>query len=139
MDDKTLYLITADALLVIHTLFVGFVIFGLILIFIGKWRGWNWVSHFWFRLGHLLAIAIVVLQSWLGIICPLTIWEMNLRTMAGDQTYKGAFIAHWLGQLLYYRAPDWVFVLLYTTFGALVVASWFWVRPRRYPQISNEK
>jgi hypothetical protein len=56
---------------------------------------------------------------------------MNLRTIAGDQTYTGTFIAHWLGQLLYYRAPDWVFVLLYTAFGALVVASWFWVRPRR--------
>ena len=118
-------------MLVIHALFVGFVIFGLILIFIGKWRSWNWVSHFWFRLAHLLAIAIVVLQSWLGVICPLTIWEMNLRTLAGDQAYTGAFIAHWLGQMLYYRAPDWVFVLLYTTFGALVVASWFWVRPHR--------
>jgi hypothetical protein len=131
LGDRIIYLITADALLLIHALFVGFVIFGLILILIGKWRGWNWVSHFWFRLVHLLAIAIVVLQSWLGVICPLTIWEMNLRTIAGDQTYTGTFIAHWLGQLLYYRAPAWVFVLLYTAFGALVVASWFWVRPRR--------
>lgn len=131
MDDKLLYLIAADAILITHSLFVCFVVAGLLLVFIGKWRGWRWVYHFWFRVAHLIAIGVVVLQSWLGMICPLTIWEMQLRALAGDQVYSGAFIAHWLQQLLFYRAPDWVFALLYTAFGALVVASWFWVRPRR--------
>jgi len=131
LDDEILYLLAADAILVTHALFVGFVVLGLMLIFIGKWRGWNWVTYFWFRMAHLLAIAVVVLQSWLGVICPLTIWEMDLRTMAGEAAYSGSFIAHWLERLLYYRAPDWVFVLLYTGFGALVVASWIWIRPRR--------
>ena len=37
LDDRILYLITAEALLVRQALFVGFVRFGLILIFIGKW------------------------------------------------------------------------------------------------------
>lgn len=118
-------------MLVTHALFVGFVVFGLSLIFIGKWRGWRWVYRFWFRLTHLFAIAVVVLQSWLGMICPLTVWEMELRAMAGDQVYAGDFIAHWLEYLLYYRAPNWVFVMIYTTFAALVIASWYWVRPRR--------
>ena len=131
MNDNLVYLIAADAILVTHTLFVCFVVLGLALIFIGKWRGWTWVFHFGFRLAHLLAIGIVVLQSWLGMICPLTIWEMELRAAAGDRVYAGSFIAHWLQQLLYYRLPDWVFAVLYTAFGALVVASWFWVRPRR--------
>lgn len=131
MDDKTFYLIAADALLLAHTLFVAFVVLGLLLIFIGKWRGWRWVSHFWFRVIHLFAIAVVVLQSWLGMLCPLTIWEMEMRALAGDPGYSGSFIAHWLEQLLYYRAPNWVFVVLYTAFAALVVASWYWVRPRR--------
>jgi len=131
LEDGILYLIAADAILVTHALFVCFVVLGLILIFIGKWRDWRWVYRFCFRIAHLIAIAIVVLQSWLGMICPLTIWEMELRARAGDQVYAGSFIAHWLEQLLYYRAPEWVFALLYTSFGALVVASWFWVRPRR--------
>lgn len=131
MGDKILYLIAADAILFTHALFVCFVVLGLMLIFIGKWRGWNWVTFFWFRIAHLLAIAVVVLQSWLGLICPLTIWEMDLRAMAGEAAYTGSFIAHWIERLLYYRAPDWVFVLLYACFGALVVASWIWIRPRR--------
>ncbi|UCH40613.1 MAG: DUF2784 domain-containing protein [Gammaproteobacteria bacterium] len=131
MNDRLVYLLAADAILVTHFLFVCFVVIGLLLIFIGQWRAWTWVRNYRFRLAHLVAIAIVVLQSWLGMICPLTIWEMDLRARAGEQAYAGSFIAHWIEQLLYYRAPDWVFILLYTAFGGLVVASWFWVRPKK--------
>ena len=131
MSDATLYRIAADAVLIVHALFVAFVVIGLLLVLVGNWRGWYWVRHFGFRLAHLLAIGIVVLQSWLGAICPLTSWEMSLRARAGDATYPGAFIAHWVERLLYYRAPDWVFATLYTAFAALVIASWIWVRPRR--------
>lgn len=78
---------------------------------------------------HLAAIVVVVLQSWSGVICPLTVWEMKLRAKAGDAVYAGSFIAHWLEQLLYYQAPDWLFIVLYSAFGVLVLLSWFWVRP----------
>ena len=131
MQDSALYLLAADAILLTHLLFVLFVVAGLLLIFAGKWLGWRWVYRFAFRVTHLAAIAIVVLQSWLGMICPLTIWEMTLRHRAGDAVYTGSFIAHWIAELLYYRAPEWVFTVTYTLFGALVVASWYWVRPRK--------
>lgn len=130
MDTKQLYLVAADATLFIHVSFVGFVILGLILVFVGKLLSWSWVRNRRFRIAHLAAIGIVVLQSWFSVICPLTLWEMELRDKAGDVTYPGSFVAHWLETLLYYRAPEWVFILLYTLFGALVVGSWFWVRPR---------
>jgi hypothetical protein len=74
---------------------------------------------------------VVVVQSWLGVICPLTTFEMALRTRAGEAGYPGSFIAHWVETILYYQAPPWVFMVCYTAFGALVIASWFWVRPRR--------
>ncbi|MCP4299138.1 MAG: DUF2784 domain-containing protein, partial [Gammaproteobacteria bacterium] len=70
--------------------------------------------------------------SWLGVICPLTTWEMVLRERAGAATYSGTFISHWLETILYYQAPAWVFTVCYTVFAAVVVASWFWVRPRRF-------
>ena len=131
MSDASWYRIAADAVLYLHALFVVFVIGGLLLVLIGKCCGWAWVHDIRFRVAHLGAITVVVLQAWLGAICPLTQWEMALRARAGDATYSGAFIAHWVEQMLYYRAPDWVFVVIYTAFGALVAASWFWVRPRR--------
>ena len=102
---------------------------GLLLICVGMFRNWSWVRNIWFRVAHLLCVGIVVLQSWLGIICPLTVWEMAFREKAGDAVYSGSFVAHWLESLLYYRAPDWVFVIVYTVFGTLVLASWFVVRP----------
>ena len=70
-------------------------------------------------------------------ICPLTILEMELRSRGGGATYSGSFIAHWLEAILYYRAPPWVFALCYTLFGAVVIASWYWVRPRGFDKRSG--
>jgi len=139
MASKTFYLAAADTLLFTHVLFVIFVVFGLLLILLGRAFSWNWVRNPWFRCVHLAGIAIVVLQSWLGKICPLTTWEMELRAKAGDAVYAGSFIAHWLEKLLYYQAPAWVFVVSYTTFGLLVVLSWFWVRPRPFVRTPENK
>jgi len=137
MSSDFLFLLAADTLLFLHVLFVVFVTFGLALIFLGKPFGWSWVRNPWFRIAHLSAIGVVVLQSWVGVICPLTTWEMSLRERAGDAVYSGSFISHWLETLLYYQAPAWVFAVCYTAFGALVVASWFWVRPRGFTKSSK--
>ena len=132
MKDATVwYLIAADSVLLLHVAFVTFVMFGLLFILAGNVVGWSWVRNRRFRIAHLVAIGIVVLQSWFGAICPLTTIEMALRDRAGDATYSGTFVAHWLEAVLYYQAPAWVFALCYTVFGAVVVASWFWVRPHK--------
>jgi hypothetical protein len=132
VDSPTLFLLTADAILLLHVLFVAFVVLGLVLIFTGKAFAWSCVRNPWFRVIHLVAIGVVVVQSWLRVICPLTIIEMSLRTRAGYATYPGSFISHWLETLLYYHAPVWVFVVCYTAFGIVVLASWFWIRPRGF-------
>ncbi len=129
MDEMNFYIIAADALLVVHAILVLFVTAGLLLIATGGLRGWSWVRNPCFRWAHLLAIAVVVLQSWLGLICPLTTWEMQLRELGGQQTYQSSFISYWLGRLLYYDFPHWVFILCYSCFGTLVLACWWWVRP----------
>ncbi len=132
MTSSTFYSLAADAILILHVLFVLFVVVGLLLIYVGKLLSWSWVRNPWFRIVHLLSIGIVVLQSWFGVICPLTIWEMQLRSLAGDAVYSGSFITHWLNQLLYYQAPAWAFVLVYTVFGGFVLLSWHLVRPRSF-------
>ena len=123
------YLLAADAVLLLHVLFVAFVVAGLLLILAGALLSWDWVRNWWFRVVHLCAIGIVVLQAWLGVICPLTRLEMYLRERAGDTTYAGSFVSHWLEAILYYRAPAWVFAVAYTLFAIVVVMSWVWVRP----------
>ena len=118
----------ADAVLALHVAVVAFVVGGLLAIVVGNLRSWPQVNAPWFRIAHLAAIGVVVAESWLGVICPLTTLEMSLRARAGAGTYGGSFIEHWLSRLLYWDAPPWVFVLGYTLFGLLVVASW-WAWP----------
>ena len=132
MEDSVLYRLAADGMLLVHVLFVAFVVIGLCMILAGKPLSWQWVRNPWFRVVHLVCIGVVAVQSWLGVVCPLTTWEMALREKAGDAVYTGAFIAHWLDAILYYQAPEWAFIVVYTAFAALVAASWFWVRPRQF-------
>ena len=126
-----MYRFFADLVLLTHLAYVAFVVLGQALIMVGGLCRWQWVRNAWFRWAHLAAIGVVVAQSWLGIICPLTDWEMALREKAGDPTYEGTFIAHWLHQIMFFNAPPWVFTLGYTLFGLAVVASWWWIRPLR--------
>jgi len=112
MVSAAVYLVLADSLLVLHVAFVAYVVLGLLMIYLGHFLSWSWVRNLWFRVTHLIAIGIVVVQSWLGVICPLTTWEMALRSRAGDASYEGSFI------------------LSYSVFGGLVLLSWFVIRPR---------
>ena len=130
--NNTLYLFAADALLLSHAAFVLFIVVGLACIIIGKFREWSWVRNPWFRAVHMAGIVFVMLQSWLGKLCPLTVWEMALRQKAGAAVYEGSFIAHWVESILYYSAPPWVFVTFYTLFAVVVIGSWAWVRPKSF-------
>lgn len=128
---STLFLLIADIILILHVLFVAFVVLGLAAIYAGYFLNWRWVRNRTFRIVHLCAIGYVVVQAWAGMVCPLTTWEMALRAEAGAATYSGSFIQYWLHSLLYFSLPEWVFVVGYTLFGSLVLASWFVVEPRQ--------
>jgi len=131
MSPKT-YLFFADSVLFIHVLVVAFVVLGLVVTLIGGVAKWAWVRNPWFRLTHLACIGTVVMQAWVGVVCPLTTLEMWLRSQAGDKVYSGSFIAHWLDNILYYDLPVWVFTFAYSSFGALVLLSWVWVKPHSF-------
>ena len=121
----------ADAVLLLHFGVVVFVVGGLLAVGVGGWLGWAWVRARRLRWLHLAAVAFVVVQAWLGQLCPLTTLESWLRLRAGTAPYAQSFIGHWLHRLLYYVAPPWAFALAYTMFGALVLVAWWRVPPRR--------
>ncbi len=124
-----MHLILADLILVTHALFVAFVILGLVVILLGRYWYWGWVKNWWFRVIHLLAIGIVIAESWLGLICPLTEWESRSREAAGGSAYSSSFIQHWLHEILFYDFAPWVFTVAYTAFGILVLIAWLFVPP----------
>ena len=128
-DNASLYQFLANAVLLSHMGIVLFIIGGLLLTLLGAALHWRWVKNFWFRALHLLGIVYVAMEAWLGIVCPLTTLELWLRTQAGQSVYEGDFIAYWMRQIMFYEAPPWVFIAAYSGFGALVLLSWFLVRP----------
>ena len=131
----SVYRVLADVVVVLHVSYVGFVIIGQIAILIGWLLRWGWVHNLIFRLAHLTAILVVVLESWFGITCPLTTWENWLRDKAGEATYEGDFIAESVHQVLFFSWPPWVFTVCYSTFGALVVLSLVLVPPKGKPRL----
>ena len=124
------YRIAADLVVTFHFGYIAFVAFGLLAILVGVAQGWGWVRNPWFRLAHLIAIAIVAVQALAGIVCPLTTLEKALRVRAGQASYPGAFIGHWAHQLTFYEAPPWAFTACYALFGLLVLGTFLLAPPR---------
>jgi len=122
--------IVADLVVVLHMAYVLVVVFGLPAIGWGIARKQEWVRNIWLRGVHLAMILIVVGEAWAGITCPLTTWEHQLREAAGQQSYRGAFLANLVHDWLFYDAEPWVFAVLYTVFGLLVVGSFVLAPPR---------
>ena len=121
----------ADLTLVAHTAFIVFVVAGQALILAGWMLDWRWPRNPAFRLVHAGGIALVVLESWFGIVCPLTWLEFRLRAAAGSPVQADSFIGYWLQRLIFYDAPSWVFTLAYTCFAVLVAATLVFYPPRR--------
>ena len=91
----------ADAVLVVHALFLVWVVFGALAV----WR-WPWLAVL-----HLPAVAWGLWIETSGGICPLTPLENSLRHAAGEDGYSGGFIEHYIGGVIYpaglTRAAQW--------------------------------
>jgi hypothetical protein len=83
--------ILADAVLVLHGLFIAWVVLGGLVVL--RWPRLAWL--------HLPAAAWGVWIELSGGICPLTPLEQRLRQAAGEAGYSGGFIEHYLGGLIY--------------------------------------
>ncbi len=130
MSMSLCFRIAADLVVVLHMAYVLVVVFGLPAIGWGIARKHEWVRNIWLRGGHLAMIVIVVGEAWAGMTCPLTTWEHQLREAAGQQSYRGAFLANLVHDWLFYDAEPWVFAILYTLFGLLVVGTFVLAPPR---------
>jgi len=120
-------MLLADIVLIIHFLYVLFVVGSLPIIWVGAWLKLMFVRNPWFRYLHLAAILFVVAESLLGIACPLTLWENSLRQIETDKS----FIQHWLHFIIFYNVPEPILVIVYSLFAGLVAMTFKWVPLRR--------
>ncbi len=115
-----LWKLAADAVVVIHLLWILFIIAGAL---IG--RRIAWVK--WVHVGALIFGVLLQVFHW---ICPLTHFEYWLRLQHDPSlAYTGDFIAHYAERLVYLRVPPEV------TLGVLLVivglSGWaYWPKSR---------
>lgn len=132
MEASQISALLADLLLVVHVAVVIFIVFGLVLIWVGGLFQWRVARSRAFRYTHLGAMGFVLLQTLFDRICPLTEWEASLRERAGQPAYGDeTFIQYWLQELLYWDWPPVAFVLLYTFIFIAICVS-FMVVPVTY-------
>jgi hypothetical protein len=61
----------ANLVIVIHISYFVFVLGGIVAIAVGPRRNWRWTRNIWFRLLHMVAVYIVVLEDIFHFECPL--------------------------------------------------------------------
>ncbi len=120
----------SDMVMLFHFAFILFLVGGQCLIMIGYHRRWRWTANREVRALHIACVLYVVAETWAGRWCPLTLLENRYREAAGQELYRTSFVEDWVGRLIYYDAPGWVFTAIYTAFGILVIAYWLLERRR---------
>jgi hypothetical protein len=119
------YRILADAVLVLHALFVAWVVLG------GLTAFWKWKLA-WLHLPALAWGAAIVGMGW---ICPLTPLENWLRQRAGLTAYADGFIQHYLLPLIYppglTRDTQTMLGVLLLAGNLVIYAALAWRRIRR--------
>ena len=85
------YRLLADAVVMVHLLFIVFAVCGGFLAL--RWP--------WLALAHLPAACWGAFVELTGRICPLTPLENELRHAAGQAGYPGSFVDHYLLPIIY--------------------------------------
>jgi hypothetical protein len=115
--------VLADAVVLVHGLFIAFVVAGAALL-------WRWPRLVWL---HLPAVLWGAYAEFSGAICPLTPLENRLRALAGEAGYAQGFVEHYLLPLIYPQALTHEVQLVLGTAVVAVNALLYalWLRPRR--------
>lgn len=86
-----IYRLLADSVLIVHLLFISFVIFG----------GLAVLRSPRIALVHIPAACWGAYIELAGGLCPLTVIEVGFRRMAGETGYSGSFVEHYLLPVIY--------------------------------------
>jgi hypothetical protein len=85
------YRLSADLVLIVHLVFIIFVVLGGFLVLRRPRLMWL----------HLPAVVWGALIEFLGLLCPLTPLETTLREIGGGTGYEGDFIEHYITAVIY--------------------------------------
>ena len=117
--------LAVDSIVVLHFVFVLFVLFGALLLL--RWRKLVWL--------HIPAVIWGILVELNGWLCPLTPLENRLREYAGLGLYHGDFVMHYVMPVLYpanlTRLTQIVFGIVVIIVNITIYLYLYRIRPRR--------
>ena len=118
-------MILSEIVLLLHFSIFLFMILSFILIPYGYYQNWEWVKNIYFRSIHLILMGIILIETILGFMCPLTILENFLRA---DKKIDNIFskIIH---QIMYWDFTNYQFIILYLLSLSYIIFLWFSFRP----------
>lgn len=126
------YLWAADLVVLLHLGIAAFIVLGFCLIWTGYFLKWQWIYHRKFRILHLVLMAIVTLESIVGLACPLTILEDWLRSPNPVQAgARGAFIQDMAHRILFYDIEIQFFTIGYIIFLIAICLTLWRIPPAR--------
>ena len=100
------FAVLADLIVAIHFCYVAFTVGGELLILTGGLLRWDWVRRLSFRITHLASVVLVAVEASTGTQCPLTVWEYQLRTLAGQRVEAQiSFVARLVRSVIFYNFP----------------------------------
>lgn len=125
----------ANLITVVHFLMVAWAVLALPITMIGLARHARFARGFWFRTIHLVFILFVVGETVLGVECPLTTWERDLRAIDGRDLHE-VDDQPWLAQAAHnaflFRGKTIADMLpYYLMFGSVLVLVFIFAPPRK--------
>jgi len=119
-----IYQIAADIVIVIHFLWIAFVILGFPVTL--------WLNNARWRLIHLAAVIWMILMQVNRAICPLTYLEAWLKSEGRTaEVYSGKFIIETIEHLIYVDSLTLEKIMYATAAYLVLIVLSFWFRPIR--------
>lgn len=116
----------ADLVVIIHLAYFVFVVGGFIFTVFGAAKQWPGVRNPWFRISHLSAVLIVLIEDVSGRNCPLNVAETSLRTSVAE--VPGS-VGDFLEFLLHHTLTERTLDVIYWTLGVALIVLFIIVRP----------
>jgi hypothetical protein len=110
------YLILADAVLIVHLLYIAWVIFGTLFTCKRPWLGAI----------HIATILWGIIAETTSAPCPLTVAENWCEARSGVAPYHGPFLLHYLDAILYPNVPAALLITVAVVICAFNLGIYVW-------------
>mgnify|MGYP001241253237 CR=1 FL=1 len=118
-------IIFSEIVLLFHFCIFLFMLLSFFFIPIGYYQKWKWVKNRYYRSIHIILMGIILIETILGFMCPLTKLENFLR----NDTKVNSKFAEIIHLIMYWDLSSYQFIILYLLSLLYLLFLWFFFKP----------